>query len=65
MPNLMAVAEYVSKVHAICMICGDLASHSYRKNNHDMLIMLGENETYEARCRQCFNQGMLMQKGVL
>jgi thymidine kinase len=65
MPNLMAVAEYVSKVHAICMICGDLASHSYRKNNHDMLIMIGENETYEARCRQCFNQGMLMQKGVL
>ena len=62
MPNLMAVAEYVSKVHAICMICGDLANHSFRKNNHDMLIMIGENETYEARCRQCFNLGMSNQK---
>jgi thymidine kinase len=58
----MAVAEYVSKVHAICMICGDLANHSYRKNNHDALIMIGENETYEARCRHCFNQGMAIQK---
>jgi thymidine kinase len=62
MPKLMAVAEYVTKVHAICMVCGDLANHSYRKTNHDSLIMLGETDTYEARCRQCFNRGMTTQK---
>lgn len=62
MPQLMAVAEYVSKVHAICMECGDLATHSFRKIDHDNLIMLGEKDTYEARCRFCFNKGMTEQK---
>lgn len=62
MPQLMAVAEYVTKVHAICMVCGDLATHSYRKSDHDALIMLGETDTYEARCRHCFNKGMTGQK---
>lgn len=58
MPGLMAVAEYVTKVHAICMVCGDLATHSFRKNNNNSLVMLGEKDTYEARCRHCFNEGM-------
>lgn len=58
MPALMAVAEYVTKVHAICMVCGDLATHSFRKAASDSLIMLGESDTYEARCRHCFNEGM-------
>jgi thymidine kinase len=62
MPQLMAVAEYVTKVHAICMVCGDLATHSFRKTSHDALIMLGETDTYEARCRNCFNKGMTEQK---
>jgi len=58
MPALMAVAEYVTKVHAICMVCGDLATHSFRKSADASLIMLGEKDTYEARCRHCFNVGM-------
>jgi thymidine kinase len=61
MPQLMAVAEYVTKVHAICMSCGDLATHSFRKVDHNSLIMLGEKDTYEARCRFCFNKGMTEQ----
>jgi len=58
MPHLMAIAEYVTKVHAICMVCGDLATHSFRKTADASLVMLGEKETYEARCRHCFNKGM-------
>jgi thymidine kinase len=58
MPKLMAVAEYVTKVHAICVSCGDLATHSFRKVSNQALIMLGETESYEARCRYCFNKGM-------
>jgi len=58
MPALMATAEYVTKVHAICMVCGDPASHSFRKTADDALVMLGEKDTYEARCRHCFNEGM-------
>ncbi len=58
MPKLMAVAEYVTKVHAICMVCGDLATHSFRKAAENSLIMLGEKDTYEARCRHCFQDGM-------
>jgi thymidine kinase len=55
MPGLMAVAEYVTKVHAICMICGDIAHFSYRKVNNENQVMLGESDTYEARCRKCYN----------
>lgn len=58
MPKLMAVAEYVTKVHAICVSCGDLATHSFRKVHNNALIMLGEQNSYEARCRHCFNKGM-------
>jgi thymidine kinase len=58
MPALMAISEYVTKVHAICMVCGDLATHTYRKTNDNALVMLGEKDIYEARCRNCFNEGM-------
>lgn len=58
MPQLLAVAEYVTKVHAICMQCGDLASHSYRKSSNNSQVMLGEKDSYEPRCRQCFEKGM-------
>jgi len=57
-PSLMSVAEYVTKVHAICVTCGDLATHSFRKVNNQSLIMLGETDSYEARCRHCFNLGI-------
>ena len=55
-PNLLAGAEYVTKVHAICMKCGGLANHSYRKTQNDSRIMLGELESYAALCRNCFNE---------
>lgn len=55
MPNLMAQAEYVTKVHAICMKCGDLATHSFRTSQENSLVLLGEKESYEPRCRSCFN----------
>jgi thymidine kinase len=53
-PNLMAVAEFVSKVHAICINCGDLAIHSNRKVSSEKLVHLGEQDEYEALCRSCF-----------
>ena len=56
MPNLMAVAEYVTKVHAICMRCGDLAQFSYRKIKSDDLVLLGEKDEYEPLCRKCYNE---------
>lgn len=55
MPQLMAIAEYVTKVHAICVVCGDIASYSYRKVPSQEKVLLGETEAYEARCRRCFN----------
>jgi len=55
MGALLACAEYVTKVHAICMRCGELAHYSYRKTNDKNLVMLGESSNYEALCRSCFN----------
>lgn len=54
MPKLMAVAEYVSKMHAICMRCGDLAQYSHRIVTNDKQVLLGEKESYEPLCRHCF-----------
>jgi thymidine kinase len=58
MPALMAVAEYVTKVHAICMQCGDIASYSFRKAASEEQMLLGETDSYEARCRHCFHEDM-------
>lgn len=55
MPNLMAIAEYITKVHAVCMACGDVANYSYRKTAIKEQVMLGETDSYEARCRKCFH----------
>jgi thymidine kinase len=57
-PALMAKAEFVTKVHAICMRCGDFATHSFRLVESDSTVLLGEKESYEPRCRICFNEGM-------
>lgn len=54
MPALMAVAEYISKVHAICVRCGNLANYSYRKIKDDKIVMLGEKDIYEPICRSCY-----------
>ncbi|GAA4009998.1 thymidine kinase [Hymenobacter fastidiosus] len=58
MPALMAVAEYVTKVHAVCVCCGEIASYSFRITASESKILLGETDSYEARCRQCFLEGM-------
>jgi len=55
-PALLASAEYVTKVHAICMRCGELAHFSHRKSQSDKLVELGEKETYEPLCRTCYNK---------
>jgi thymidine kinase len=57
-PQLMAIAEFVTKVHAICVVCGDVAHYSYRLVPSQERVLLGETDSYEARCRRCFNLGM-------
>lgn len=56
MPSLLARAEYITKLHAICTQCGDIANYSYRKAKIDDQILLGAKDIYEARCRHCFYQ---------
>jgi len=53
-PSLLATAEYVTKVHAICMRCGDLAHFSHRLSDEEKLVVLGEKDEYEPLCRCCF-----------
>lgn len=62
MPQLLAVAEYVTKVHAICMCCGKVAAYSFRLTPSKQKILLGEKTEYEARCRTCFVKGNLNQE---
>lgn len=54
MPALLAQAEFVTKVHAICQKCGSLANFSFRKTVSQSQVLLGEKEAYEPRCRSCF-----------
>lgn len=56
-PDLMAIAEYVTKVHAICVQCGNQALYSFRFHPSAQQIELGEKDKYEPRCRKCFNEG--------
>ncbi len=56
MPDLMAIAEYVTKVHAICVRCGNLAQYTHRLSDDDKLIVLGETDIYEPLCRVCFDR---------
>ena len=58
MPALLATAEYVTKVHAVCVCCGEIASYSYRIVASASQVLLGETDSYEARCRPCFLAGM-------
>lgn len=53
MPNLLATADYITKLHAICMKCGNIANVSYRKVAVDGQLLLGEKDIYEPRCRIC------------
>ena len=54
-PQLMSIAEYVSKLHAICVVCGAPANHSQRIASSEHRVMIGSGESYEPRCRRCFN----------
>jgi len=54
LPALLATAEYVTKVHAICMRCGNLAMYSHRTTDSNQLVVLGEKEAYEPLCRSCY-----------
>ena len=62
MPNLLAVSEFVTKVHAICAQTGELASFSFRLIDNDAQVMLGEKGEYEARSRKAFFEGMKARK---
>ncbi len=60
MPALLAVAEYITKVHAICQRCGNLATHSYRLAVSDDQVLIGEKDSYEPRCRTCYHMGNIL-----
>ena len=60
MPHLLAVAEYITKVHAICPHCGTLATHSYRTTTETETVVLGEKDKYEPRCRVCYEMGNIL-----
>ena len=64
MPALMAVAEDIQKVHAICVRCGSLANHSHRLVASDALVVLGEKDEYEPLCRHCYNAAMASEQSI-
>jgi len=57
-PALLSIAEYITKVHAICMRCGNLAQYSYRKSEESQVVVIGEKDKYEPLCRSCFNKAL-------
>jgi thymidine kinase len=56
-PQLLAIADYITKLHAICVHCGNIASISYRKTKQSGQIIIGEMDIYEPRCRLCYDKG--------
>lgn len=58
MPGLLAIAEHITKVHAICMRCGNLAQFSFRKSDEESVVLLGEKNLYEPLCRNCYNAAL-------
>ncbi len=57
MPNLLSIADYITKLHAICVQCGNIANVSYRKTEQSGQVLLGEKDTYEPRCWKCYAAG--------
>lgn len=55
-PGLMAVADHVTKVHAICVRCGSIAQFSHRLSEKEQVVLLGEKDIYEPLCRSCYNK---------
>jgi thymidine kinase len=60
MPVLLSKAEYITKLHAICMQCGQIANYSYRKTGKSGQLLIGNMDIYEPRCRLCFEKGDLL-----
>lgn len=60
MPHLLAMSEYVTKLHAICPHCGNLATHSYRLSDDEDTVVIGEKDKYEPRCRICYQMGNIL-----
>jgi len=58
MPQILSIAEKITKVHAICNDCGEIANHSYRTTKSEELIHLGEKDKYKPLCRDCFSSNM-------
>jgi len=56
MPDIIAIAEYVTKVHAICVECGNLANYSFRKAENKNVVLIGEKDIYKPLCRNCYNK---------
>ncbi len=56
MPQLLAIADFITKLHAICVKCGNIASISYRKTAQEAQVVLGEKDVYEPRCRKCYTE---------
>lgn len=57
MPQLLSIAEYATKVHAICVVCGNPGTRTYRTSGGESQVELGSNDKYEARCRKCHSEG--------
>jgi len=55
-PGLMAIADHVTKVHAICVRCGNIAQYSHRLSEKEQVVLLGEKDIYEPLCRSCFRE---------
>ena len=58
MPRLLAIADFITKLHAICVCCGNIANISFRKVAHNGQVLLGEQDSYEPRCRKCYHEGV-------
>jgi thymidine kinase len=61
MPQLMAIAEYINKLHAICTHCGSIAQYSFRKSAEKSQLLLGADDAYEALCRCCYDKARIIQ----
>ena len=64
MPNLLSIADYITKLHAICVKCGHIANVSYRKTEEGGQVLLGEKDTYEPRCWKCFAEGEAARQSI-
>ena len=63
MPNLLSIADYITKLHAICVKCGNIASFSHRMSNQSGQVLLGEKDVYQPLCRKHYfeeNKNMLL-----